>query len=81
MKKAIPAMAVCIFLLIGCSGSNTKDRGDITVGRNDTVVMSNLSADTCDDDASSVRTVWFLQSLHVAMDNADSTDFTESGQQ
>lgn len=77
----MPGLAVYIFLSVSCSQNKTENHTGVTVGRNDTVVMSNLSADTCDDDASSVRTVWFLQSLNLAMDNTDSTDSTESGQQ
>ncbi|WP_298648801.1 hypothetical protein [uncultured Proteiniphilum sp.] len=81
-KTGILGLAACFLLPASClqkeGAGGDKPEGNEMVGshRNDTVTTNDTTADIGDDGGSATRscdprTVWFLQNLHVAMDDVE----------
>lgn len=80
MRKSILGLIACVILPVSCSQEDVtenKPEGNerITDYWNDPIAINDVITDNPGDgifviEACDPRTVWFLQNLHVAMDNA-----------
>lgn len=81
-KTGILGWAACVLLPVSClqkeeAGGDKPEGNKMVVSHREDTVIANDTTESIDDDGASVtgfcdpRTAWFLQNLHVGMDNAE----------